>query len=212
MKTNFLKITGMFALLAVLATSCKKDNNETSNTSLKNNTNNAVNAIPANSVVTGAFTTPLSSPGGSAGNWGTVYFDLANNATTTAASAYQASFNGSFDGNINANTAGAYKLAYADVPSTSLAAIAQSAFTTLNVKPATTLGSNTSAPGWYAYNVTTHLSGPVADRYVVLYKGTSVAAATELYVLQIITVGYSIDPANTSNYFGQISFNYKKLV
>ncbi|MBB5620087.1 hypothetical protein HDE69_001125 [Pedobacter cryoconitis] len=211
MKTNFLKITGMFALLAVLATSCKKDNNEVSNSPEKNQ-NAVVNAIPVNSVVTGSFTTPLSSPGGSAGNWGTVYFSLANNATTTSTSAYQASFNGSFDGNINANTTGAYKLAYADVPSTTLAAIAKTAFTTSNVNAATTLGSNTSAPGWYAYNVTTHISGPVADRYVLLYKGTSVAAATELYVLQIITVGYSADSATPGNYFGQISFNYKKLV
>ena len=177
MKTNFLKITGMFALLAVLATSCKKDNNEVSN--MPSKSTNAVNAIPANSVVTGTFTTPLSSPGGSTGNWGTVYFNLTNNATTTAASAYQASFNGSFDGNINANTGSSYKLAYADVASTSLATITQSAFTTVNVKPATTLGSNTSAPGWYAYNVTTHIqvgSKPLC----MLYKGASVAAATEL--------------------------------
>ncbi|QNK62535.1 hypothetical protein H7F33_18670 [Pedobacter sp. PAMC26386] len=210
MKTNFLKITGMFALLAVLATSCKKDNNEVSNAPLKSN--NAVNTIPSNSVVTGAFTTPLSSPGGSAGNWGTVYYDLANNATTTTTSAYQASFNGSFDGNINANTGSSYKLAYADVPSTTLAAIAKTAFTTGNIKTATTLGSNTSAPGWYAYNVATHVSGPVADRYVLLYKGSSVAAATELYVLQIITVGYSADSTTPGNYYGQISFNYKKLV
>lgn len=206
MKRNFLQIAGMFALLAVLATSCKKDS-ETLSPSLKTTNNIAV--IPVNSVVTGAFTTPLSSPGGSAGNWGDVYFDLANNTTTTAAGA-QALFNGTFDGNINAN--GDYKLAYADVTSTTLDAITKSAFTITNTKSAATLGSNTTVAGWYAYDVVSHSSVAVPNRYVVVYKGSSVASATELYVLQIITVGYTADPAAAGRFFGQISFNYKKLV
>lgn len=207
MKTNFLKITGMFALMAILATSCKKDGADSATPSLK--TTNSTAVIATNTVVTGSFTTPYSSPGGSTGDWGEVYFDLANNAATTG-TAYQAIFNGSFDGNINANTGSSYKLAYQDITTKTLTTIAQSDLTVTGT--VSTLGSNTSAIGWYAYNSTTHATGPVADRFAIVYKGTSIATATELYVLQVINVGYTADAAIAGNYFGQISFSYKKLI
>lgn len=200
----------MFALLAVLGTSCKKDNQETlvpSSAKVSNNTAN-IAAIAFNAVVNAAFTTPLSSPGGSTGYWGDVYYDLANNTTTSTATGSQALFNGSFDGNINA--ASGYKLGYADVQNTSLEAVTQTALA--NATTASTLGSNTSTPGWYSYNLSTHTTGAVANRYVVLYKGNTVSAATELYVLQIVNVAYTADTAVSGNYFGQISFKFKKLI
>lgn len=209
MKKNFLRTAGMFALLAVLATSCKKDAQESFSPAAPKVSNSTakIAAVPFNTVLNAAFTTPLSSPGGSAGFWGDVYYDLANNTTTSTESSAQALFNGTFDGNING--ANGYNLAYKDVTGTSLEAVSQTALNGANA--VTTLGSNTSTPGWYVYNVTTHTLGAVANRYAVLYKGSSVATATELYVLQIVNVGYTAD-GTSSNFFGQISFRFKKLV
>lgn len=201
MKKSF-KFLSLLAVTAILITSCKKDAVETESSKLSLN---GATAAVVGTLYSGAFTTPISAAPGSTGDWGTTYFNLENNTTVTSAAAHQAVFNGAWDGVINAGAA--YHLAYADVTGTSLAAITLAQVT--GATAVSSLGYNTPGPGWYTYNLTTHANAAVENRYVVIYEGDTIGEDA-VYVTQLNAIGTTAD-GSTGKYFGNVSFNFKKV-
>ncbi len=199
-----IKLLSFLAIAAITVSSCKKDSAESGAPLALNNTK----AATVGTVYTGAFTTPVSDFPGSAGNWGTTYFDLENNTTVTASAAHQAVFNGAWDGVINAGAD--YKLAYKDIAAPNSITLdnfkLQDADGATNVN---SLGYNTPGPGWYIYDLATHTNAKVPNRYVIIYEGNSIGDG-DVYAAQLITIGTSLD-GTSGKYFGNVSFKFKKL-
>ena len=205
MKRTF-KFLGCLALAAMTITACKKD---TVGTSEKLSLNATTASVTVGVLNNAAFTTPLSDNAGSTGNWGTTYFDLDDNSTVTSSVPHQAIFNGAWDGVIN--PASGYTLAYKDFSTPTSITLSNIALSDLTSVTATvsSLGYNTPGPGWYTYDLASHTNAAVPNRYVVIYSG-SISNPTELYVAQLTTIGYTAD-GSTGKFFGNVSFQYKKL-
>jgi hypothetical protein len=205
MKTNkFLTILYVFIALISLI-SCKKQVTESPATA-----NTKTSALALNTVTKATFTTPDSVAGVAGGNWGKVSYDLANNKT--GGDSVLLSFDGALCKEIHAGNG--YTLGYVDITSSSLNTITLKDIlaTSLQIVDTTAKGKENSTKNWYTYTDGKQYGLiPVNDRYVVLFKGTSIHQATVLYVLQLNTVDYI--PGSTSGYyFGSISFNYKRLI
>ncbi|SDP96857.1 hypothetical protein SAMN05428975_4344 [Mucilaginibacter sp. OK268] len=205
MKTNkFLPILCvLIALISFLG--CKKQTTESPATA-----NVKTSALALNSVTKATFTTPDSVAGVVGGNWGKVNYDLANNKT--GGDSVLLSFDGSLCKEIHAGNG--YTLGYVDITGNSLNTIALKDVLSapLQLVDTTAKSKENSTKNWYTYTDGKQYGLiPVKDRYVVLFKGTSILKATVLYVLQLNTVDYI--PGHTSGYyFGSVTFNYKRLI
>jgi hypothetical protein len=206
MKINFLKASLAVVLLALTATSCKKES-ASSDAGLSPKNEQAV--VTVGSTVTGSFTNTNTSATDPTTGWGTINYSLLNNATGTGV-AY-ATFTQQFNGNIN--EAGGYNIGYIDLPS-----ISNVSSITLADIPAgsvtwtpTTFGINNSStipgPGWYNYNTTTRTIAPVSNRYLVYSATTNYSGTGQIYVIQLSSiVGGGAGPFTTA-----VQFQYKRL-
>ena len=205
MKTN--KFLPALCVLIALASflGCKKQITESPATA-----NTKTSTLAINAVTKATFTTPDSVAGIAGGNWGKVNYDLANNKT--GGDSVLLSFDGTLCKEIHAGNG--YTLAYVDITSSSLSTITLKDIVATPFQPVDTTakGKENSIKNWYTYTDGKQYGLiPVKDRYVVLFKGSSILKTTVLYVLQLNTVDYI--PGKTSGYyFGSVSFNYKRLI
>ncbi|WP_419702025.1 hypothetical protein [Mucilaginibacter sp. NFX135] len=205
MKTNkFLPVLCVFiALISFMG--CKKQITESPATA-----NAKTSALTLNAVTKATFTTPDSVAGIVGSNGGKVNYDLASNKA--AGDSVLLSFDGTLCKEIHAGNG--YTLGYVDITGSSLSTITLKDIlaTSLQLVDTTAKGKENSTKNWYTYTDSKQYGLiPVKDRYVVLFKGSSIHQATVLYVLQLNTVDYI--PGNTSGYyFGSLSFNYKRLL
>jgi len=205
MKTNkFLPaLCVLIALISFLG--CKKQLTESPATA-----NVKTSALALNSVTKATFTTPDSVAGVTGGNWGKVNYDLASNKT--GGDSVLLSFDGALCKEIHAGNG--YSLGHVDITGSTLSTITLKDILSapLQLVDTTAKSKENSTKNWYTYTDGKQYGLiPVKDRYVVLFKGTSILKATVLYVLQLNTVDYI--PGHTSGYyFGSVTFNYKRLI
>ncbi|WP_134091690.1 hypothetical protein [Olivibacter sp. XZL3] len=172
MKTIISKATkGLFlGIIAFLAVSCDKENDDAANLSLNNET--AVVAPVNSTIVTGNYGNPASGPG----SFGTVYLNLATGVTnTTGTGAWHVSFSGT--NNLTINPASGYTLKYTAGYTSPLATIGLSNYSSATT--ASSLGLNTAttgANGWLNYNISTHVVTHVPNFVMYVSNGTSTYA------------------------------------
>lgn len=188
------------SVLAFLAISCDKKNDDAANLSLNNET---ATVAPVNStVVTGNYGNPNPVTGGPA-TYGTVYLNLATGATnTTGTGTWHVRFSGT--NNLTINPASGYTLKYTASYTSPLATIALSNYNSATT--ASSLGLNTAttgANGWLAYNTTTHVVTHVPN--FVMYVGNG----TTTYAFQATNA--TGDGDNTSNR-GVYTFSYGRVI
>ncbi|BAV06631.1 hypothetical protein SAMN05421788_107291 [Filimonas lacunae] len=205
MKNKFLKLTGVAAMALMVFAACSKK--DASNPSLT--VNGTVAYVGIDSIVNGAFTTPLADAGGSTGNWGTVSYDLFKPGVAGTGDTTHLIFDGAWCGDVSPGSG--RNLGYVDVSGTTLAAISLTTIGGAILNPASKLGYNSGSAGWYGYDLSTHQVAPVSGRYVILYNGASLAASSVIYVLQITTITYTETPTGSGLYKGNVSFKYKRL-
>lgn len=201
MKNNILKITLGVAMIAALATACKKENG-TPAAADKVALSGEKAVIPVNGTVAGTVTNTSASPT----SWTAVGYDLHNNVTATPG--VQVQFDSNFNGNITILSG--YYLGYYDSPSvTNVTGITVPDLGSVSMTTLSTLGSNSATVvGWYDYNRTTRTITPVAKRYAVVADANSVSAATRLYVVQLDAV----TPTGTTGPFTTtVNFHIKRL-
>ena len=200
MKSNLLKLTLGVAMIAVLGTACKKENEGTPDQKLALNSATAV--IPVNGTEAGQVTNTSASPTA----WTAINYSLLNNATASALTA-QVKFESNFNGNITKLTG--YSLGYYDSPSvTNVSGITLTDIASVSLG-LSTLGSNSATTvGWYDYNRVTRVITPVAKRYAVVANNASIAAATAVYVVQLdaVTATGTTGPFTTT-----VDFHTKRL-
>lgn len=199
MKKNLLKITLGVAMIAVLGTACKKENEGTPDQKLALNEAKAV--IPVNGTEAGAVTNTSASPT----SWTAINYNLLNNVASSVGA--QVKFESNFNGNITKLTG--YSLGYYDSPAvTNVSGITLTDISAVTLG-LTTLGSNSATTvGWYDYNRVTRVITPVAKRYAVVANNASVAAATAVYVVQLDAVTAT---GTTGPFTTNVQFHTKRL-
>lgn len=202
MKKNMLKITLGVAMIAVLATACKKENGTPDNGADKVSLSGAKAVIPVNGTAAGTVTNTSASPT----SWTAVGYDLHNNVVATPG--VQVQFDSNFNGNITKLSG--YYLGYYDSPSvTNVTGITLADLSSVSLTTISTLGSNSATVvGWYDYNRVNRTITPVAKRYAVVSDASSVASATRLYVVQLdaVTATGTTGPFTTT-----VNFHTKRL-
>lgn len=195
MKMKFLKLTFAVATLAILGTACKKDTVQPDNKLALQNTK-AV--IPVGGTQAGVVTNSSTSPT----SWTAVGYDLLNNATSSTTN--QVNFDNNFDGNIT--TVGTYTLGYYDSATiTDVTNITLTDVSAVTLATNSTFGINGTVAGWYNYDRVNRTISPVAKRFVLIGDASSVAAASELYAVQL-------DGVTTSGtYNTTVNFHTKRL-
>lgn len=205
MKTNKF-IPALCVLIALISfVGCKKQLTESPAT-----TSAKTSPLALNAVTKATFTTPDSVAGIISGNWGKVNYDLANNKA--GGDSVLLSFDGALCKEIHAGNG--YTLGYVDITGNSLSTIALKDVLAAPLQLVDTAAKSkeNSIKNWYTYTDGKQYGLiPVKDRYVVLFKGSNILKATVLYVLQLNAVDYI--PGYTSGYyFGNVSFNYKRVI
>ncbi|MEH6308614.1 hypothetical protein RYH73_23380 [Olivibacter sp. CPCC 100613] len=158
-------------ILAFIAVSCDKKNDDAANLSLNNET---ADVSPVNStVVTGNYGNPASGPS----SFGTVYLNLATGTTnTTGTGTWHVRFSGT--NNLTINPASGYTLKYTPGYTSSLATINLDNYD--DATTASSLGLNTAGTGaengWLNYNITTHTVSKVNNFVMYVSNGTNTYA------------------------------------
>jgi len=188
------------SVLAFLAISCDKKNDDAANLSLNNET---ATVAPVNStVVTGNYGNPNPVTGGPA-TYGTVYLNLATGATnTTGTGTWHVRFSGT--NNLTINPASGYTLKYTASYTSPLATIALANYNSATT--ASSLGLNTAttgANGWLTYDNVEHVVAHTPN--FVMYVGNG----TTTYAFQATNA--TGDGDNTSNR-GVYTFSYGRVI
>ncbi|MFY0252482.1 hypothetical protein ACDQ55_00865 [Chitinophaga sp. 30R24] len=213
--TNLLKTIAGVALVALIATSCQKENTpQPVGNNVENSMDNKAGGVSpllnvgigevrqirnleSDSIIPPATPVPF-------------YFSLSTATTVTASSPSRALL---LDGYFNADISGVngFTIKYIDT-------IAYSNITAANAVSASTaavnnkVGYNATSPGWYNYFFNdNHKVLPVPDRTIIVYK-TSGGAVTEIYKINMLSI-YKDMPANPTGTepIPYLSFDYQRL-
>lgn len=192
-KTNNILGFALSMGLMVLFSACQKDAAVLPETSLKANGTTAVvispgqtkslvgpntkgtltlttsNVYQLRNFTQGTVTAPADST-----QWANVastyYYSFASNDGSSSSGAYDFIFTGSANGNLTVNTTN-YTLYYIDQAFDNVTSSSVSNATTVT---SGVLGYNRSGtPGWYNYNITTHIVTPVTNRTIIIENNTT---------------------------------------
>ncbi len=80
------------------------------------------------------------------------------------------------------------------------------------------IGENTAGtPGWFNYDITTHIPTPVANRFIVVWSdvdnSNDISCGDIIYVMQVtsVTTNPAVSPTNPGPYQPTYQFEYKRI-